>query len=55
MTYQEKMSEMLELVTKWVSESQDPIDLYNMLYDLNEKHGYSHEFMMIQVKNIIVQ
>ena len=34
---------MLELITKWVSESQNPIDLYNMLYDLNEKHGYGHE------------
>src|SRR5579863_6344520 len=43
MTYQEKMSEMLEVVTKWISESQDPIDLYNMIYDLNEKHGYGHE------------
>jgi hypothetical protein len=26
-----------------MSESQDPIDLYNMLYDLNEQHGYGHE------------
>ncbi|MBS1597260.1 MAG: hypothetical protein JST75_03480 [Bacteroidetes bacterium] len=43
MTYQEKMNEMLEVVTRWVSESQDPIDLYNMIYDLNEKHGYGHE------------
>lgn len=43
MTYQEKMDEMLTLVSKWSSESQDPIDLYNMLYDLNERHGYGHE------------
>lgn len=43
MTYQEKMDEMLVLITKWYSESQDPVDLYNMLYDLNERHGYGHE------------
>ncbi|MGN6196724.1 MAG: hypothetical protein ACTHOB_17420 [Ginsengibacter sp.] len=43
MTYQEKMGEMLDLITKWVSQSQDPIDLYNMLYHLNEKHNYGHE------------
>ncbi len=43
MTYQEYMNEMLDLVAKWVSESQNPVDLYNMLYELNEKHGYGHE------------
>ncbi len=43
MTYQEKMGEMLDLILKWVSESQDPIELYSMLYDLNEKYGYGHE------------
>lgn len=43
MTYQEFMSEMLDLITKWASQSQNPIDLYNMLYDLNEKHNYGHE------------
>jgi hypothetical protein len=43
MTYQEKMNEMLDLVITWVSESQNPMDLYNMLYNLNEKHGYGHE------------
>lgn len=43
MTYQPVMEEMLDLVTKWVSESLNPIDLFNMLYDLNEKHGYGHE------------
>ena len=43
MTYQEKMNEMLDVITKWVSESQNPTDLYFMLYDLNEKFGYGHE------------
>lgn len=43
MTYQEYMSEMLDAITTWVSESQVPFDLYNMLYDLNERHGYGHE------------
>lgn len=43
MTYQESMSDMLDVVTKWVSESQVPIDLFHLLYELNEKHGYGHE------------
>lgn len=43
MTYQENMKEILDLVLKWVTESQKPIELYNMLYELNEKHGYGHE------------
>lgn len=43
MTYQAFMNEMLDVITKWVSESQNPFDLYNALYDLNEKHNYGHE------------
>lgn len=43
MTYQEKMSEMLDVVTKWVSTSQNPTELFTDLYELNEKHGYGHE------------
>lgn len=43
MAYQEFMNEILDLITKWASESQNPIDLYNMLYDLNEKYNYGHE------------
>lgn len=43
MTYQEFMSDMLDLVAKWVTESQNPVDLYTMIYELNEKHGYGHE------------
>lgn len=43
MTYQEYMGEILDIVAKWVSESQNPVDIYNMFYELNEKHGYGHE------------
>ena len=43
MTYQEFMGEILDVVAKWVSESQNPIDIYNWFYELNEKHGYGHE------------
>lgn len=43
MTYQPIMNEMLDLVIRWVSESQNPTDLYKTLYGLNEKHGYGHE------------
>jgi hypothetical protein len=37
------MNEMLEVITQWVSESQNPVDLYNMIYDLSERHGDGHE------------
>ena len=43
MTYQGNMKEMLDLIVDWVSTSQNPNDLYFMIYDLNEKHGYGHE------------
>lgn len=43
MTYQVKMGEMLDVITKWVSSSQNPTDLFTDLYDLNEKYGYGHE------------
>lgn len=43
MTFQPVMGEMLDLITQWVSASLNPVDLYNMLYDLNEKYGYGHE------------
>lgn len=43
MTFQPVMNEMLDLIVKWVSESQNPFTLYSMLYALNEKHGYGHE------------
>lgn len=43
MTYQVKMGEMLDVITKWVSTSQNPTDLFAELYELNEKYGYGHE------------
>ena len=50
MTLQSKMNEMLDVIVSWVSTSQDPNNLYNMLYDLNEKHGYGHEEYDITAK-----
>jgi hypothetical protein len=43
MTYQPIMKDMLDLIVGWVSESQDPIALYDMIWELNEKMGYGHE------------
>ena len=43
MTFQPVMNEMLDIIVRWVSESQNPFALYHMLYELNEKHGYGHE------------
>ena len=43
MTFQYKMNEMLDVIVKWVSESQNPFTLYNLLYELNEQNGYGHE------------
>ena len=43
MTYQPVMNEILEIIIKWVGESQNPFDLYRDFCNLNEKHGYGHE------------
>ncbi|MGG7035747.1 MAG: hypothetical protein ACI7YS_11230 [Flavobacterium sp.] len=43
MTYQPVMNEILEIIIRWVGESQNPFDLYREFYNLNEKHGYGHE------------
>lgn len=43
MTYQPIMNEILEVIIKWIGESQNPFDLYRDFYELNEKHGYGHE------------
>lgn len=43
MTYQPVMNEILEIIIKWVGESQNPFELYRDFYNLNEKHGYGHE------------
>ena len=44
MTYNEDLNEMVSLVTDWVVNSLDPVDLYQQLYDLNEKYGYGHQY-----------
>lgn len=43
MIYQPVMNEMLDIILEWASESQNPFDIYQKLYNLNEKHGYGHE------------
>ena len=43
MTYQPVMNEILEVIIKWIGESQNPFDIYKDFYELNEKHGYGHE------------
>jgi hypothetical protein len=43
MTYQPVMNEMLDIISDWASTSQNPIDLYDRLYHLNETHSYGHE------------
>lgn len=43
MTFQPVMNEIVDLIIKWVTESQNPFTLYMMLFELNEKHGYGHE------------
>lgn len=43
MTFQPVMNEILDIIVKWVGESQNPFVLYREFYELNEKHGYNHE------------
>ncbi len=43
MTFQPVMNEILDIVIKWVADSQNPFNLYREFYELNEKHGYGHE------------
>lgn len=43
MAYQPVMNEILDIVIQWISESQNPFELYKEFYQLNEKHGYGHE------------
>lgn len=42
-TYQPLMEQILDIIFKWVSESQDPIKLHSMVWELNETNGYGHE------------
>lgn len=43
MTFQPVMNEILDIIIKWVAESQNPFDIYRNFYELNEKYGYGHE------------
>jgi hypothetical protein len=43
MTFQNNMNEILEIIVGWISESQNPFDIYRLFYELNEKFGYEHE------------
>ncbi len=52
MTYQPVMNEILDIVVKWVAESQNPFDIYRAFYELNEKHGYGHEQYDKTVQNV---
>lgn len=44
MTYNEDLKEMVEVIAKWLMEGQDMVSLYRNLYELNEKHGYGHQY-----------
>ena len=43
MTFQPVMNEILDIIVKWVADSQNPFDIYREFYELNERHGYGHE------------
>jgi hypothetical protein len=43
MAYNEDYSEIVLLVSNWAMTTQDPIDLYRQLWDLNEKYNYPHQ------------
>ena len=43
MTFQNNMNEILEIIVSWISDSQNPFDIYKLFYELNEKFGYGHE------------
>ncbi|KIA92484.1 hypothetical protein OA93_23420 [Flavobacterium sp. KMS] len=42
MGYNDDMYELVNLITDWVSMTQDPVDLYQRIYDLNDKYNYGH-------------
>lgn len=43
MTFQPVMNEILDVIIKWVAESQNPFSIYRDFYDLNERYDYGHE------------
>lgn len=52
MTYQPVMNEILEVIVKWVGESQNPFLIYRSFYELNEKYNYGHEDYDETVKGV---
>jgi len=52
MTFQPVMNEILDIIVKWVTDSQNPFDLYRSFFELNEKHGYGHEQYDQTVQNV---
>lgn len=54
MTYQPVMNEILDIIVKWVSESQNPFDIYRAFYELNEKHNYGHEVYDETTKSVAI-
>lgn len=43
MGYSDDMYELVNLITDWAGTTQDPVDLYQRIYDLNDKHNYGHQ------------
>ena len=43
MTFQTNMNEILDIIVKWIADSQNSFELYKLLYELNEKFEYGHE------------
>lgn len=43
MAFNDDMHELVDLIADWIMTSQDPVDLYQRLYDLNDKHNYGHQ------------
>lgn len=52
MTFQPVMNEILDIIIKWVGDSQNPFDLYRDFYELNEKHNYGHEVYDDSTQNV---
>ncbi|MFD0699605.1 hypothetical protein [Myroides pelagicus] len=53
MTYQPVMNEILDIIIKWVGDSQNPFDLYRDFYELNEKHNYGNEVYDHSTQNVV--
>jgi hypothetical protein len=43
MGYSDDMYELVNLITDWAGTTQDPVDLYQRIYDLNDKYNYGHQ------------